>query len=337
MQQSLPISVVIPVFNRASLLRESLVSVAAQDSPPSEIIVVDDGSSEDVAAVAREFGARIIRQANGGVSAARNTGIAAAEFPWIAFLDSDDLWEPGKLRAQWSAVCASGQIGFVFCELRWFGDGYIPHRDGLADDQAYHALRKTPVAPDVAMLDNTELIRAVCSSNIVQTSGIMVRTELARTVLFDVGMRSCEDHDFTLRAITRTVVAVVTRPMLRYRYHGESLSGDECGLALGALSLAQRVRSQPYRYPAPIPEEYTARMWYLHRRAGAALLRARKMRQARRHLIASIKRRPTAIAFAGLLATFAPWAVGLRRKSGRSDRAAALQPAIAAPDTARRE
>jgi len=339
MQQSLPISVVIPVYNRASLLHASLASVAAQESPPSEIIVVDDGSSEDIAGIASEFGARVIRQDNAGVSAARNAGIMAAEFPWIAFLDSDDLWQPEKLRIQWSAVRASSRIGFVFCDLRWFGEGDTPNQNGLADDANYLALHKTPIAPDVAMLDNTELIRAVCGSNIVQASGILVRTELARMVMFDVGLRYCEDHDFTLRAIARTVVAVVMKPMVGYRYHNDSLSNDECELALGALLLSQRVRSQPYRYADPIPEEYRARMWYLHRRAGAALLRAKKMRSARRHLIASIKRRPTAIAFAGLLATFAPWAVGLRPRRARpaGDRSAGLLPAIAAPDAARHE
>lgn len=320
MRQTLPISVVVPVYNRAALLREALASVANQGCIPQEVIVVDDGSTDNVAEVAEEFGARLIRQQNSGASAARNAGIAAATSPWVAFLDSDDVWLPDKLTLQWGAVQAAPQLGFVFTDLHWFGDGAVPHTEDASGNVLLHAMHKNVIAPDAAILDNAELLRAVCRSNIVQISGILIRTELARSVTFDNGLRYCEDHDFTLRAIGRTTVGVITKVTLLYRYHPDSLSNNECALALGGLDLSHRVLSQPYRYPAPIPDEFRARLWYLHRRAGAALLRAGMMRQARRHLISSIKRHPTTIAFAGLAATFVPrWVV---TKSGRARLAA---------------
>src|SRR5271168_3299780 len=93
------ISVVVPTYNRADLLARAVESALAQTIPVREILIVDDGSTDDTERVAAGFAApvRYIRQANGGVASARNTGIAAAAGEWVAFLDSDDEWVPTKL------------------------------------------------------------------------------------------------------------------------------------------------------------------------------------------------------------------------------------------------
>lgn len=100
------VSVVIPLYNQASFVAQALDSVAAQNVQPKEVIVVDDGSQDDSAAVAQahSIGATVIRQANAGVSAARNAGIAAATGEWVAFLDADDAWAPQKLERQLAAA-----------------------------------------------------------------------------------------------------------------------------------------------------------------------------------------------------------------------------------------
>ena len=96
---SLDISVVIPTYNRAALVCEAFHSVLAQTHPPVEILVVDDGSTDDTRSMLEAFGSqlRMLRQEHRGVAAARNLGIAAARSGWIAFLDSDDLWAPDHL------------------------------------------------------------------------------------------------------------------------------------------------------------------------------------------------------------------------------------------------
>lgn len=102
------VSVVIPAFNSQAYLAEALESVAWQTDEPREVIVVDDGSSDCSAAIARSFaGVRVIQQPNRGVSAARNAGIKAATSDYIAFLDADDIWLPDKLARQQSALDAS--------------------------------------------------------------------------------------------------------------------------------------------------------------------------------------------------------------------------------------
>ena len=96
------VSVIIPSFNRAHCIAGSVESVLAQSFQDLEVIVVDDGSTDNTQEVLARFGNRIrvIRQDNGGVSAARNAGMRAARASWIAFQDSDDMWRPEKLQAQ---------------------------------------------------------------------------------------------------------------------------------------------------------------------------------------------------------------------------------------------
>src|ERR1700728_4898735 len=96
------VSVIIPSFNRAHCIAASVESVLAQSFQDFELIVVDDGSTDETQQVLARFGDRIrvIRQDNGGVSAARNAGMRVARGSWIAFQDSDDTWRPEKLQTQ---------------------------------------------------------------------------------------------------------------------------------------------------------------------------------------------------------------------------------------------
>ena len=99
MSATLPVTVVIPAWNRARELPAALASVARQTAQPAEVVVVDDGSTDRTAEVAAAHGARVVRhEENRGVSAARNSGIAAASHDWIAFVDSDDEWLPRHLQ-----------------------------------------------------------------------------------------------------------------------------------------------------------------------------------------------------------------------------------------------
>lgn len=101
---ALPISVVIPAYQREDLVRRAVESALSQVPPPFEVVVVDDGSTDATAAVAAAAGARVVRlTVNTGEGGARNAGIEAAQQPWIALLDSDDEWLPGHLARVWGA------------------------------------------------------------------------------------------------------------------------------------------------------------------------------------------------------------------------------------------
>jgi glycosyltransferase involved in cell wall biosynthesis len=116
------ISVVIPAYNAAEYIGRAIDSVLAQTRRPDEIIVVDDGSTDDTTAVVETYGppVRLIRQENGGASIARNTGINAATSEWIAFLDSDDEWLPEKLKLQTELLERNPELvwstaNFIYC------------------------------------------------------------------------------------------------------------------------------------------------------------------------------------------------------------------------------
>jgi glycosyltransferase involved in cell wall biosynthesis len=133
------ISVIIPVYNAAPYLAEALRSVLAQTRSANEIIVVDDGSTDDSAAVAQGFvpQVKLIQQANLGAAAARNSGVRLAQGDLLAFLDADDLWFPDKLALQWEALHGEPYPQMVFgmveqfrspdapSDIRFAGDGQV--------------------------------------------------------------------------------------------------------------------------------------------------------------------------------------------------------------------
>ncbi len=120
------ISVLITTYNRAALVGEAVESVLAQTRPADEIIVIDDGSTDDTAARLAAFGDRIrvVAKDNGGVSSARNAGLAAASGDWITFLDDDDVWYPRRLEILQRDVRANPDVQVHVANMRFVGDGY---------------------------------------------------------------------------------------------------------------------------------------------------------------------------------------------------------------------
>lgn len=178
-------SVVVPVYNRAGVLGAALKSVIGQTEQDFEIVVVDDGSSDDPRSVAEAIGdprIRVIRQANGGGGAARNTGIREARGQFIAFLDSDDSFLPHHLGAMRRLLeGTSGTAGYARI---------------VVDRGAGRALTKPPrgIAPGEDMA--TYLL---CDRGFVPTITTVVPAALAASVLYDTDLREAEDTDFAVR------------------------------------------------------------------------------------------------------------------------------------------
>lgn len=165
MTSSNTVSVVIPCYNGARFLAETLTSVSRQTSPPLEVIVIDDGSTDDSAAIAESFGppVRVIRQHNQGESVARNRGIDEARGDWIALLDADDLWEPTKLERQLEAVARLSEE-FVCVYTDWYrfeGNIRLPsvQRPSFHElpDAHIHLLLEWCVRPSSALMRRDEL------------------------------------------------------------------------------------------------------------------------------------------------------------------------------------
>ncbi len=182
------VSVVIPTYNNAGTLAEAVASVRAQNWPELEIIVVDDGSTDHTPEALKALTGpdlRIIRQANAGPAAARNAGIAEANREWVAFLDADDIWLPGKLDAQFDALSRRPDARFCFT------DSVVRYLDGTEE---LRACRTT----------DQPLFRELLSGNLLGTPTMLVHGTCFRDVgVFDPELRTGEDWDLWLRLAFR--------------------------------------------------------------------------------------------------------------------------------------
>lgn len=247
------ISVVIPVYNRADLLRETLASVLTQTVSDLEVLVCDDGSQEDIGAVVASFADHrliLLPGLHSGLPAVpRNRGIVAARGRWVAFLDSDDLWLPHKLELQ---LAAAERLGCrAVC-----ADAHRLHPDqgrcGLYLGQSLTGER-------------------LGFSGLLQDNLVIASSALLQRSLFDqIGgfpedprLRALEDYACWLRAAVCTAFAVVTEPLLDYRDDpGASIRSQgrsywqERNLVLGDfIRWAKRFQDQSVREPLHLVRE----------------------------------------------------------------------------------
>lgn len=288
------VSVVIPCYNAQRYIGATIASVLAQKDIALEIIVVDDGSSdESVALVRKGFPAvRIIEQANAGVAAARNTGIAAARGKWVAFVDADDIWLPGKLAAQLDQVGAMPECRLCYTAWKvWPSDVPQPTPDYLA--------RLQEEAGDSARWRGATgwIYPQLLLDCVVWTSTVLMqRSLLAELNGFDTTLRLGEDYDLWLRASRITPIYRVARPYALYRMHPASITratpaenyrARVIGQALGRWGLAS---PDGRTGDAGAVRRMLAKSWSDF--AGAHL-QARNLGQARRAALAALRSDPT--------------------------------------------
>jgi glycosyltransferase involved in cell wall biosynthesis len=193
------VSVIIPTYNRAAMVVEAVESVLAQEGVDFELIVVDDGSTDDTPSRLDRLSSRVHyhRQPRSGVSASRNRGVALSRAPLIAFLDSDDLWLPGKLHVQKAFM--DGHPGATICQAQeiWVRNGRrlnprIRHRKPSGD-----------------------IFRRSLELCLVSPSAAMIRHELFdRVGYFDEALPMAEDYDLWLRVAAEYPVYLLPEPLV---------------------------------------------------------------------------------------------------------------------------
>jgi glycosyltransferase involved in cell wall biosynthesis len=205
-----PVTIVIPVRERADLLAETLRSVAEQTVPPAEVIVADDGSRDGSSDVAARAGARVLRRAEGGWGAAgaRNAALAAARGERVLFLDSDDLLVPTALARLGAGLDAQPDAPFAY------GRALAALRDGAG----WHASSLIAAEPRELADPAALFVR-----NAVPSGGALVRIGAARTVGgYDASLPFSEDHDFFLRLVLLGAPAHVPAVVAIHRRHPEN-------------------------------------------------------------------------------------------------------------------
>jgi glycosyltransferase involved in cell wall biosynthesis len=230
------VSVIIPTHNRRALVCEAIASALAQRDVALEVIVIDDGSTDDTAAVLAAFGGRIRYrpQAPSGVAAARNAGAWLATGEWLAFLDSDDLWHPDKLARQ-LAYHAQHPA------LRASQTGEIWIRNGVRVNPCRHHRK-----PD------GDIFASSVARCVVSPSAVLLRRELFVALGgFDEGLAVCEDYELWLRLGLREPVGLLDVPLVIKRGgHGDQLSRRYWGMdRFRVAALARLLTTEPVHGP----------------------------------------------------------------------------------------
>ena len=226
------ISVVIPTFNRRQTIGRSIDSVLNQTLFPSEIIVVDDGSTDGTSDyIQSNFPSiRLLQQPNKGVSAARNKGVRCADANWIALLDSDDEWFPQKLEKQVMTLSQNLDIKFCHTEEIWIRNGARINQMKKHQKYGGHIFNKC--------LD-------MCK---ISPSSVLFHQSILDNVgYFDKGLKVCEDYDLWLRITAKFPVLYIDEPLIKkYGGHEDQLSRVKDGIESHRIKVLENLIMQKF-------------------------------------------------------------------------------------------
>ncbi len=210
------VTVIIPTYNRMGLLSRALTSVARQTRPPDEVVLVDDGSTDDTEGlIRRQFPhVRYLQQENRGVAAARNRGIREAKGEWLAFLDSDDEWLPHKLERQLDAVREEPEFSLCHTNEIWIRRG-----------KRVNPLKKHAKSGGY-------IFKKCLPLCVISPSSVLIHRSLFEQVgLFDESLPACEDYDLWLRVTAiRPVLYLEELLIIKYGGHADQLSRRHWGM-----------------------------------------------------------------------------------------------------------
>jgi glycosyltransferase involved in cell wall biosynthesis len=243
---SFEISVIVPAYNRGTLIRPTLDSIFQQSYAPAEVVVVDDGSTDDTEAVVAEYGrgVKYVRIENSGPPRARNVGVAATTAPWLAFCDSDDLWHQEKLRLQVRLFQKAPDVEYSFTNSmlviddHWVGPTKF---DSLPDgywDIAQRRIEDGLIVVEESMFERLLLRQPIFPSSVMMKRSFFEEVGGWREVL---GRNPAEDVEFHLRCVERGNVGVVVDPMTGIRKHDSNFSGDSLRTRLGQIEMLRFV------------------------------------------------------------------------------------------------
>ena len=221
------VTVIIPAMNRAELIGRALGSARRQTHPPSEILVIDDASTDATAEVARAHGATVVTMPQrGGSGPARNAGIQQATGTWMAFLDSDDEWDPDHLA---TVLAAAEEHVLVTSPARTSSDRLMGNSTG----------RDVPLTPHDLLVPG----------NVVVTSGTVARRDALLSIGGFRSLQGAEDLDVWLRLLELGSGRALGRPTLTYHEHGSQSSGDRDRTHRAFQSILDNCEGKPWFTP----------------------------------------------------------------------------------------
>lgn len=329
------VSVIIPTYQRGSIIGETLDSLLAQSYGAFEAIVVDDGSTDETERVVARYTdprIRYIRKAHSGLSETRNLGLENAAGEFIGFLDSDDLWVPWKLETQLAVFARHADVGMVWSDMSTFvtrGE-VIDERHLRSYYRAYERYEISDLCDRAGTLRELSgavpeqyapceyfvgsIFPAMFFGNLVHPpTAVVRRSRLQKSGPFEpeVTGRGGEDYHFYLRVTEQGPVAFLDAPTIHYRIHASQMStAHSLRESRSNLRLVEHWRP---RVSHLVPRsEIRTRLASAHAWVGTEEWAAGNPRDARRHLWQSVRRRPNTRTAVLLAATLLPNEKALR-------------------------
>ncbi|MBL4780839.1 MAG: glycosyltransferase [Porticoccaceae bacterium] len=237
------ISAVIPTYNNADYIEDAINSILAQSHPVDEIIIIDDGSSdntEELVKVISKKAANIIyiKQANQGPSSARNRGIEAASGDWIAFLDADDLWTPDKIALQITALKNEPQLRLIAADMSEIDKlGKTIVESVLAKHQLLHKFQS------LAGRAVPRATAALLTKNFIPTGTVLIERDcLRKTGGFNTNIRFGEDLELWARVAADHPITCLPQVMMQRRQHGDNATENTVSMLEGLVDVMQSLR-----------------------------------------------------------------------------------------------
>jgi glycosyltransferase involved in cell wall biosynthesis len=219
------VSVIIPTYNYGRFLAEALDIVLGQTVSDLEVIIVDDGSTDDTPEILARFDdprVRAVRIPNQGVSVARNTGLDLASGEFVAFLDADDRWLPEKLARQLAMFRADPDLGLVFTNLRRFNEAGVFGATQFDFIPELATLPSRPVAGGQVLTGDTftTLVQTTQFATWLQT--VLLQRSAVEGLRFPPGVRLSQDTHYMYRVYPRVRAGFLTDPLVEVRRHGRN-------------------------------------------------------------------------------------------------------------------
>ena len=222
------ISVIVPVYNRASLIPITLEAILTQTVTPFEVLVVDDGSTDETPAVLRRFGDRIrvLRVDNGGDLVARNKGLAQVSGRLVAFCDSDDLWEPGFLASAAACWDAEPRLVACFSNFRVLREGVLSDTDKFGEAPAGFWSGLRAIGRDAGVFDESAVLRLIEFQPFFPSCMIVERERFLALGGWDDDPSIDCDFATALRVASAPPLGVIRKPLVAIRKHAGNRSGE---------------------------------------------------------------------------------------------------------------
>jgi glycosyltransferase involved in cell wall biosynthesis len=238
---TIPVSVVIPTYNQSKLLVETVDSILSQRYKPAEVVILDDGSTDDTRAVVAKMPAPVkyVYKTNGGICSARNAGVAAAQSDFIAFCDHDDLWREDKLEQQMELHQLMPTLNYSFTNYAVVSDG-VWAKETKFDSAPAGFFDSSFVPLGRNLICNSSLYIKLLKFQPIFPSTVVMKKELYESLggaNEAFGKNPAEDRNLTLRCVHMPPLGVVTDPVVGIRKHATNYSGNLLRNALGEIDI----------------------------------------------------------------------------------------------------